>query len=67
VPVALKEKLQKELNHMETMDVIVRQTEPTEWVNSFVTIVMPPKTYGYAWTHRTHRAVKREHYPLCTI
>ena len=38
VPVALRAKIQKELTHMEELDVIQKVDEPTEWVNSMVTI-----------------------------
>ena len=39
VPVSLRERVKSELHRMEQMGVIVKQTEPTEWVNSMVTRV----------------------------
>lgn len=39
IPVALREKVVEELQRMEQMGVIAKQTEPTEWVNSMVTVV----------------------------
>ena len=43
VPVSLKEKIKDELYRMEKAGVIVRQTEPTDWVNSMVAVVKPNK------------------------
>ena len=43
VPVSLKEKIKDELDRMEKAGVIVRQTEPTDWVNSMVAVVKPNK------------------------
>lgn len=43
VPVALKERIIEELHRMEEMNVTARQTEPTDWVSSMVTIVKPDK------------------------
>ena len=36
VPVALKEKVQEELNRMKKFNIITKVDEPTEWVNSMV-------------------------------
>ena len=36
VPVALKEKVQEELNRMKKLNIITKVDEPTEWVNSMV-------------------------------
>lgn len=38
VPVALKSRIKEELDRMEKLSVIVRQKEPTPWVNSMVTV-----------------------------
>ena len=43
VPVSLKEKIKGELDRMEKAGVIVRQTEPTDWVNCMVAVVKPNK------------------------
>ena len=43
VPVSLKEKIKDELDRMEKAGVIVRQVEPTDWVNSMVAVVKPSK------------------------
>ena len=41
VPVTLRPKIQQELKRMEKLDVIEKVEEPTDWVNSMVTIVKP--------------------------
>ena len=43
VPVALKKDIEKEQKWMESLGVIEKQTETTEWVSSMVTIVKPKK------------------------
>jgi hypothetical protein len=41
VPVALRQKVKEELARMESLGVIQKQTEPTPWVNSMVTVTKP--------------------------
>lgn len=67
VPVALKERIIEELNQMEDMNVIERQTEPTDWVSSMVTIVKPDKICICLDPQDLNKAIKREHYPLLTV
>ena len=43
VPVSLKDKIKDEIDRMEQIGVIVRQTEPTDWVNSMVAVVKSNK------------------------
>ena len=38
VPVALRRKVKTELHRMEKLGVIVKQNQPTEWVNSMVVV-----------------------------
>ncbi|XP_053388481.1 uncharacterized protein K02A2.6-like [Mercenaria mercenaria] len=38
IPVALRDKCKKELDKMEKLGVITKVSEPTEWVNSMVTV-----------------------------
>lgn len=40
VPLAIKGKLKAELDKMERKGVIVKQDQPTEWVNSMVTPII---------------------------
>ena len=37
VPIALRDKLEKEFERMESLEVIATVTEPTDWVNSIAT------------------------------
>ena len=40
-PVSVKEKLKEELDGLESLEVIRREDEPTEWVSSMVTTQKP--------------------------
>lgn len=44
-----------------------KNTEPTEWINSMVTIVKPNKIRICIDPQDLNRAVRREHYPLKTL
>ncbi len=66
VPIALKDRVKMELKRMEYLGVIVKQTKPTEWVNSMVTVVKPEKLRICIGPQDLNKAIKREHYPLCT-
>ncbi len=67
VPIALKHRVKMELKRMEDLGVIVKQTDPTEWVNSMVTVVKPEKLRICIDSQDLYKAIKREHYPLRTI
>jgi hypothetical protein len=67
VPLALKEQIKEELQRMEDAGVIVKQTEPTDWVNSMVTVIKPEKIRVCIDPRDLNRAIKREHYPMKTI
>lgn len=67
VPVALKETIIQELHRMEDMNVISRQTEPTEWVSSMVMIVKPNKIRICLNPQDLNKAIKCEHHPLLRI
>ena len=67
VPLALKEQIKEELQRMEDSGVIVKQTEPTDWVNSMVTVIKPEKIRVCIDPRDLNRAIKREHYPMKTI
>lgn len=49
------------------MGAIGRQTEPTHWVNSMVTVVTEKKTRICMDPQDLNQAIKREHYPLLTV
>lgn len=68
VPIALRHRLKEELQNMEKQQVIVKVTEPTDWVNSMVAekprigklrVCLDPKDLN--------KAINRPHYPLPTL
>jgi len=65
-PVALREKVLEELQRMEQMGVIAKQTEPTEWVDSIEPVVTSKKTHICVDPKDLNLAIKREHYPMLT-
>ena len=67
VPIALKDKVKQELDRMEREGVVVRQTDPTPWVNSMVTVVKPNKVRICIDPRDLNTAIKREHFPMKTI
>ncbi|KAJ8358824.1 hypothetical protein SKAU_G00153490 [Synaphobranchus kaupii] len=67
IPAALRDRVIGELHRMEQMGVIVKQTEPTEWVNSMVTVVTPKKIRICVDPKDLNQAIQREHYPLLTV
>ncbi|KAL0161181.1 hypothetical protein M9458_044906, partial [Cirrhinus mrigala] len=52
VPIALRARLKEELDRMEDNNIIVKVTEPTEWVNALV-VVEKPKSQKCVWTPET--------------
>ncbi|CAB4016917.1 Hypothetical predicted protein [Paramuricea clavata] len=52
---------------MEDAGVIVKQTEPTDWVNSMVTVIKPEKIRVRIDPRDLNQAIKREHYPMRTF
>lgn len=67
VPIVLKDRIKAELDRMEDLGVIVKQTDPTDWVNSMVTVVKPNKLRICIDPQDLNNAIKREHYPLRTV
>ena len=65
VPVSLKEKI-KELDRMEKAEVVVKQKEPTNWVNSMVAVVKPNKLRICIDPLYLNEAIRREHFPVST-
>ena len=69
VPVALKEKLQQELERMEKHGIIAKVIKPTSWVNNIV-IVEKPKTKQLRICldpKALNNAIRRPHYPMRTF
>ena len=53
---------------METLGVIVKETEPTDWVSSLVTVEKPDKTLRVCLDPKDlNKAIKRSHHPLPTV
>jgi hypothetical protein len=68
VPVAMREKVQKELCRMEKLGIIEVVEEPTDWVNSMVTVAKPDGSLRICLDPRDlNKAIRREHYQLPTI
>ena len=69
VPIALRDRLKLELQNMEKQQVIVKVTEPTEWVNSMVAAEKPRtgKLRVCLDPKDLNKAIKRPHYPLPTL
>ena len=68
VPIALKPKLKDELERLETMGVLYKLTESTDWVSSLLTVVKPSgKLRLCIDPQHLNRALKREHYPSPVI
>ena len=68
VPVPQREKVIEELKRMEKLGVIVRQEEPTEWVNSLVVVQKPNGAVRLCIDPRDiNAAMKRSHYPMKTV
>ena len=68
VPVTVQPKIQAELTQMEELEVIGKVAEPTDWVNSMVTIVKPNGSQRICIDPRDlNKAIQRELYPMSTI
>ena len=68
IPLAMKAKVKEELDRMEKLDIIEKQTKPTKWVNSFVAPVKSNEKIRICIDPRDlNKAIQREHYPLKTI
>ena len=65
---ATESKVVEDLRRMEKLGVIVRQEEPTEWVNSLVVVPKPTGAVRLCIDPRDlNLAIKRPHYPMKTI
>ena len=68
VEVPQKEKVIEELKRLENLGVMVRQEEPTEWVNSLVAVQKPNGAVKLCIDPRDlNAATKRSHYPIKTV
>ncbi|XP_052820412.1 uncharacterized protein K02A2.6-like [Mya arenaria] len=68
VPVAIKDKLKVELDRMEHLNVTCKVTEPTDWVNSLVTVEKANGSLRICLDPKDlNDAIKRPHYPNKTL
>ncbi|KAK3107438.1 hypothetical protein FSP39_014641 [Pinctada imbricata] len=67
IPISLMDKVRNELKSMEEKGVIVKQTEPTEWVNSMVIVNKGNKIRICIDPKDLNHAIMKEHFPLKTI
>lgn len=67
LPVSLRDKVRDELSRMEEAGVIVKEPEPTEWVNSMVVVTKPNKVRICLDPKDLNRAIQREHFPMKTV
>ena len=68
VPIALKDSIKAELDRMEAEGVVVKVDEPTEWVNSMVTVVKPNGQLRICIDPKDlNKVIEREHYPMKTL
>jgi transposase InsO family protein len=64
----LRPKVKEELERMERLGVIERIHEPTDWVNSMVTVIKKNGQLQICIDHRDlNKAIKREYYPMKTV
>ena len=67
IPVALKERVEKELDRMEKMEIIERINESTDWVNSMVVVEKPNGNPRICLDPKhLNKAIKRPHYAMPT-
>ena len=68
VPVEIKERLKQKLDDMEKNNVIVKVTEPTDWVSSLVVREKPDGSLRVCLDPTDlNKAIKRVHYPTPTV
>jgi hypothetical protein len=68
IPIAIKDKVKEELERVEKKYIIVKQTEPTPWVNSMVTVIKPSnKVHICMDPQDLNKARQGEHFPLKAI
>ena len=67
VPYRLQEQFEKTLSDMERNEIIMKVTEPTEWVNPIVTVRKPSGALRICLDPlELNKAIRREHYSIPT-
>ena len=68
VPITLRSRVKDELDRMEALGVAERVPEPSDWVNSMVTVIKPNGKLRICIDPRDlNKAIKREHFPTKTV
>ncbi|KAK2720714.1 hypothetical protein QYM36_004563 [Artemia franciscana] len=68
VPIVMREKLKQELNRLESLEIIEKVEEPTEWVNSMVLVEKKDGDVRLCIDLvDLNKAIKRPHYPIPTF
>ena len=68
VPITLRSRVKDELDRMEALGVAERVHEPSDWVNSMVTVIKPNGKLRICIDPRDlNKAIKREHFPTKTV
>ena len=67
IPVAMQERLQKELQQLEKQDIIAKVYKPTDWVSSIVVEQKNGKLCGCLDPPPLNKAVKRVHHLMPTV
>jgi hypothetical protein len=68
IPVSFRDKVKREIERMEKLNIIRRVDEPTEWVNSMVVFPKPNGEVRICLDPMDlNFAVKREHYQMPTL
>ncbi|KAK3103001.1 hypothetical protein FSP39_015684 [Pinctada imbricata] len=67
VPFKMRDKLKDELTRMESLNVIEKVNEPSEWVSSLVVVEKPHKVRICLDPRDLNRAIQRKHYPMKTV
>ncbi|XP_064465332.1 uncharacterized protein K02A2.6-like, partial [Ornithodoros turicata] len=67
IAVALKDKVKRELDHMEADEVIAKVTEPAEWASNTVVVVKKDKVRICLDPADLNKTLLREHYPMATL
>ncbi|VDI80510.1 Hypothetical predicted protein [Mytilus galloprovincialis] len=67
IPAAVRDQVRTELDRMESLGVIAKQDEPTDWVHSKVVVRKPGKLRVCIDPKDLNRTIKREHYQLMRL